>query len=208
MNDLKEYLPVIIILFIFLHFTLSSIFQRRRLKRMDRESLVCTKCHSRGAKNPRITSLGFLKFTCTSCEKNFVLPLSTGLRVSYVLLSLLIVIYLLIALPLMYSWVNAPPPQPPKHLIVLLHAYTVGASITFPAQLDCVLHLVYVRLARMQTFQVRKPRGTTTVHMELANNVPTRRAPDRTFDVSTTTLSHGPLRGEKDYKSRHEGETY
>ena len=80
---------MMIILLVMLQFIYTSIVQRIRIKKINLESLVCPKCQHTGAKNPRITDLGFMKFTCMRCEKNFVLPLSKEIKIAYILLGLL-----------------------------------------------------------------------------------------------------------------------
>jgi len=104
MSDLKEYLPITIVLFIFVQFSLASILQRRRLKRIDKDTLVCPKCSASGVTNPRMTSLGSLKFTCMSCNKNFTLQLPKGLKVSYLILCLLMIVQFLIVFPVIVSF--------------------------------------------------------------------------------------------------------
>lgn len=103
MDVLREYLPVTIFFLIMVQFIYTSVVQRVRIKKIDVETLVCPKCQATGAKNPKITDMGFMKFTCASCEKNFVLPLSKGLKMAYTITGLLMLLVLMIIIPMVLS---------------------------------------------------------------------------------------------------------
>ena len=97
MHALREYLPVTIFFLVMLQFSYTSIIQRIRIKKINLENLVCPKCQHAGARKPRITNLGFMKFTCLGCEKNFVLPLSKEIKIAYVFLVILSIPVVMIA---------------------------------------------------------------------------------------------------------------
>jgi transposase-like protein len=103
MDVLREYLPITIFFVVMAQFTYTSIIQRIRIKRIDAQTLVCPKCQATGAKNPKITDMGFMKFTCLSCEKNFVLPLSKGLKIAYTITGLLMLLVLMVLIPMVLS---------------------------------------------------------------------------------------------------------
>ena len=46
-------------------------------------SVVCTNCSTRLRARPKRTFLGFLKFHCFSCRKDFDYPLTSGYRTTY-----------------------------------------------------------------------------------------------------------------------------
>jgi len=103
MDVFREYLPITIFFMVMVQFIYTSVMQRSRIKKIDHETLICPKCQATGAKNPKITDMGFMKFTCTSCEKNFVLPLSKGLKIAYTITGLLMLLVLMIIIPMVLS---------------------------------------------------------------------------------------------------------
>ena len=103
MDVLREYLPITIIFLVMLQFIYTAIIQRIRIKKIDPETLVCPKCQAQGATNPRITDMGFIKFTCMSCEKNFALPMPIALKIAYTITGLLMILVLMIIIPMVGS---------------------------------------------------------------------------------------------------------
>ena len=97
MHALREYLPITIFFLVMFQFIYTSIVQRWRIKKIDPKTLICPKCQQTGATSPRITTLGFIKFTCISCNQRFVLPLSKDIKIAYILLGLLSIPVVIIA---------------------------------------------------------------------------------------------------------------